>query len=161
MSDWMTLVVVAVAFGVGFFAISALIDFVRKIKASRPTLTAPGGTPEREFLGHVGFMAKALALADGPINPRELAVLSGYIDSQAAGDALLKSTLLEVIGGPTKSALSIEYHAEHCRRLKAGDPAALAGLIRFLDELAACDGPITPKEAALLNAARKALQQPP
>ena len=154
MSDWVTLAVVAVAFGVGYFVISAAIDFSRKIKASRPTLSAPGGTPAREFLGHVGFMAKALAIADGPINPRELAVISDYIDRQAAADGVLKSTLLEVIGGPTKSALSIEHHAEQCRRLKAGDPAAVAELIRFLDALAVCDGPVTPRESALLNAAR-------
>jgi hypothetical protein len=158
MNDMMSILVVVVAFGAGYFLISKLIDFSRNIVAKRPEMFGERGTGEPEFLWNVCSMAKGVAMADGPLNSQELTAISDYISRNTKGDTNLNVMLTKLVNDPAKLKVTVEKHAEQCHRLKGGYGGVLAGVFDFLEGVASSDGPINEAERGSLVRIRGGLK---
>lgn len=158
MNDSVTILVVVVAFGVGYFVVSKLINFNRDIKANKPTVSGGGSASEKEYLWNVCLLAKGLAMVDGPVNSHELMVISDYISRNTTSDEALNVMLTRLVNDPVPPPMSVERHAEQCQRLREGRTAELSALFAFLENVAAADAPFNEAEQKVLKSIRAILK---
>ncbi len=158
MNDGMTILVVVVAFGVGYFLVSKLMNFNRAIVANRPQMAGGAGVAEKEFLWHVCLMAKGVAMVDGSVNAQEFAVIRDYVSRMTTADVKLNEMLIKLVNDPASPPMSVERHAEQCLRLKGDRRMELTGLIALLESVAAADGQVNEAEQRLLRSVRGMLQ---